>query len=176
MEKKDLDKICLISYNVIFQITMSFAMNIDMGISLFEDKERLKNFQISLIEFNLYIEYILQGLDIEKFGKYYQIKIFFRDIDFCLCKFIYNITSLCPNFPLRKEIFHYMSRDNQFSDYINYVLHLQKDNIIPETEDEKIFNQSIKYNDTIVIGDKYFIDKIKKIKLPCKNLYYINEK
>ena len=45
MEKKDLDKICLISYNVIFQITMSFAMNIDMGISLFEDKEKLKNFQ-----------------------------------------------------------------------------------------------------------------------------------
>ena len=69
-----------------------------------------------------------------------------------------------------------MSRDNQFRDFINYCLHLQKDNITPETEDEKIFNKSIKYNDTIVIGDKYFIDIIKKIKLPCKNVYYINEK
>ncbi len=176
MEKKELDKNFLISYNAIAQITTLFAMNIDMGISLFEDKERLKNFQLSLIEFNLFIEYIYQEFDIEKFGKYYQIKNFFRDIDFCLCKFIYNIINLCTNFPLKNEIFHYMCRDNQFCDYINYGLHLQKDNITPETEDEKIFNQAIKYNDTIVIGDKNFIDIIKKMKLPCKNLYYINEK
>ena len=176
MEKKDLDKIVLVSYNAIFQITTLFAMNIDMGISLFEDKQRLKNFQLSLIEFNLYTEYIIQKFDIEKFGKYYQIKNFYRDIDFCLCKCIYSIINFCPNFPLKKDIFHYMSRDNQFTDYINYGLHLQKDNMTPETEDEKIFNQAIKYNDTIVIGDKYFVDIIKKMKLPCKNLYYINEK
>ena len=56
MEKTELDEIVLVSFNTIFQITTLFAMNIDMGISLFEDKERLKNFQLSLIEFNLYTE------------------------------------------------------------------------------------------------------------------------
>ena len=175
MEKKELDYICIINFNVINQLSNLFAYNIDMGISLFEDKIRLKNFQLSLIEFNLYFEYIFKKYDIKKFCEYYQIKNFYRDIDFCLCKLIYNIILILPNFPLKKEMFYYMSRDIQFRDYINYTLHFEKDNITPENEDEKIFNQSIKYNDTIVIGDNYFIDIIKKIKLPCKNSYYINE-
>ena len=40
---------------------------------------------------------------------------------------------------------------------------------------KKNFNKSIKYNDTIVIGDKNFLDLIKKINLPCKNKYYLKE-
>ena len=47
----------------------------------------------------------------------------------------------------------------------------------PENEQEKLFNQSIRYNHTIVIGDKNFLDIIDKMKLPCKkNFFYLNEK
>ena len=45
----------------------------------------------------------------------------------------------------------------------------------PENEQEKIFNQSIRYNDTIVIGDKNFHDIISKMNLSCKYKYYLNE-
>ena len=43
-----------------------------------------------------------------------------------------------------------------------------------EDEQEKIYNESIKYNNTIVLGDKQFHDSIKKMNLPCENIYYVN--
>ena len=43
-----------------------------------------------------------------------------------------------------------------------------------ENEQEKIYNKAIKFNDTIVLGDKQFHDSIKKMDLPCENIYYVN--
>ena len=57
-----------------------------------------------------------------------------------------------------------------------YLLHLKKDNKIPDSEQQKIFNKAIKYNDTIIIGDEKFLDLMKKINLPCRNKNYLNEK
>ena len=102
------------------------------------------------------------------------MKNYFRDIDFCLTLFIYNIFSYCK-YPLLKEIFGNISKDKRIYNYINYLLHYQKDNKTDENEQEKKLNEAIKYNDTIVIGDKTFHDFISKIKLPCKNKYFIKE-
>ena len=38
-----------------------------------------------------------------------------------------------------------------------------------------VYNNSIKFKDTIVLGDKQFHKKIREINLPCENIFYLNE-
>jgi hypothetical protein len=56
-----------------------------------------------------------------------------------------------------------------------YVFFLKRDYNITNNE-ELTFNNVIKYNDTIVMGDYNFHNLIIKMKLPFKNIYYLNEK
>ena len=154
-----------------------FAMKLEKDKSILEDKKLLKDFQMLLIEFICSFEQLYRKIDIEKFSKYYQIKNYFRDMDFCLCKFIQYTLSLCKTYPFISEINHYINNEEKrCRNYIFYYLHLIKDNITPENEQEKIFNQAIRYNDIIVIEDKNFLDIISKMNLPCKNKYLLNEK
>ena len=56
-----------------------------------------------------------------------------------------------------------------------YAFFLKRDYNITNNE-ELTFNNVIKYNDTIVMGDYNFHNLIIKMKLPFKNIYYLNEK
>ena len=80
----------------------------------------------------------------------------------------------CPDYPLILEINQqYIKKEMRFQYYGLYSVHFQRDNHI-ENEQEKTFNKAIKYNDTIVIGDINFHNLIKRMNLPCKNIYYLN--
>jgi len=157
MDKKVLQTKLAFSFDSLSNLVGVFAMKLDKDKSILEEKELLKDFQKLLIEFNCAYEQLYREMNIEKFSKYYQIKNYFRDMDFCLSKFMQNTLNMCKNYPFISEIDHYINTEEvRFRNYIFYYLHLKKDNIIPENEQEKIFNQAIKYNDTIVIGDKNF--------------------
>ena len=163
------------SFESLTNIICVLANEIGKDKSIIEQKEILHIFHRSLIEFNCSYSRIIQDLNVEELCKYYQVKNFMRDIDFCICLLIHNILILCRNYPLYSEIYSCIITETRFTYYKCYILHLIKDNKIPDNEQEKIFNKSIKYNDTIVIGDKNFHDLIKKINLPCKNKYYLKE-
>ena len=176
MDKKSLQVFLVLSFDSMVNIVGVLAMNVQKGKSILEEKEQLKNFHELLIKFIFAFDQLNNEINIEKFSKYYQIKNYIRDIDFCLGRFLVNVLGLCGNYPLFSDVSRYIRTEIRYRDYIFYSLHLKKDNITPENEQEKIFNEAIRYNDTIVIGDKNFIDLIKKINLPCKNKYYLNEK
>ena len=145
------------------------------GLSILNDKEQLKNLQRLLIEFFCASEQISQGVDFNELSKYYQIKNYIRDIDFCLGKFILCILNNYCNYPYKFELTHpYINKEMRFSYYTLYTQHLKKDNDNNETEELKALNKAIKYNDTIVIGDEDFHNLIRKMNLPCKNINYIN--
>ena len=119
---------------------------------------------------------MIQNINIQEFFKFYQIKNYCRDIDICLLKFLYYNLYFCKYYPLFSDISDYMytykiNVNNSF-----YMLHFRKDSKSYENEKEKIFNESIRYNDTIIIGNKKFHYFIKNIKLPCKNKYFIDDK
>ena len=172
-KKIDLDIIIIEAFNNLIPPLDHLSPKIKNGKSILKEKDSLKKLQASLIEVSCAIEQFGQKIYFEDL-KYYQVKNYFRDIDFCLTLFIYNIFRYC-NYPLLKEIFGNISKDKRIYNYINYLLHYQKDNKTDESEQEKKLNDAIKYNDTIVIGDKMFHDFISKIKLPCKNKYFIKE-
>jgi hypothetical protein len=169
MDEKTVKIKLAFSFNSLTNCIDWLAMDLDKGKSILEEKERLKNFQKLLIEFNCACDQLYREIDIEKFSKYYQIKNYFRDMDFCLCRFIQFILNMCKNYPFISEINHYINTEKiRCRNYIFYYLHFIKDNITPESEQEKIFNQAIRYNDTIVIGDKNFLDTISKMNLLVK--------
>ena len=63
---------------------------------------------------------------------------------------------------MKFEITHpYVSKEKRLAYYTLYSIDYEKNKYI-ENEEEKIFKKAIKYNDTIVIGDKDFHDIIKK--------------
>ena len=132
MDEKTVKIKLAFSFNSLTNCIDWLAMDLDKGKSILEEKERLKNFQKLLIEFNCACDQLYREIDIEKFSKYYQIKNYFRDIDFCLCKFMQNILSFCKNYPLISEINHYIDTEEiRCRNYIFYYLHFKKDNIIP---------------------------------------------
>ena len=173
MDKNKVNTKLAFSFNSLTNCIGLITIDLNNGKSILEEKERLKNFQKLLIEFNCACDQFNLEIDIEKFTEYYQIKNYFRDIDFCLYQFMKNTLGLCKNYPLISEINHYKFLENRFRNYKEYCLHFIKDNITPENEQEKLFNQSIRYNHTIVIGDKNFLDIIDKMKLPCKKIFFI---
>ena len=70
-----------------------------------------------------------------------------------------------------------LNKDKRFIFYLEYQVQTtrQRNNKI-EDEQAKAYNNAIKYNDTIVLGDKHFHKLIHEMKLPCKNIDYKNEK
>ena len=175
MNKSELESNIVAGYNSLINIVEFLANKVDKSISIIKEKEHLKIFHRLLIEIVCSFEQLYQDINIEKLSKYYQIKNYFRDIDFCLGKFML-ITFYYCNLPLSSKISKYFYSEERIRNYIFYILHLKKDNIAPENEQEKNFNNAIKYNDTIVIGDKNFHDIMNKMNLPGKNKYYLNEK
>ena len=84
---------------------------------------------------------------------------------------------MSKDYPLKSEIINtYFNKDKRFLLYLEYNTQIirQKQNQI-EDEKTKANNKSIKYNYTIVLGDKKFRNLINKMKLPCENIYYLNE-
>ena len=163
------------SFNSLMDIVSSLAHKIDNGMSILKDTDALKNLHKLLITFNCSVDQLYQGISFDGM-RYYQVKYYFSDIDFCVSLFLFNIFKYNSKNPLISEFISCIYSDKRVYKYIMYLLHLKKDNKIPDNEQEKIFNKSIKYNDTIIIGDEKFLDLMKKINLPCKNKYYLNEK
>ena len=144
-------------------------------MSILNEKDELKIFKRLLIQINFAFENYYNGYDSAGLSKFYQIKNYIRDINFNLGKIIHNIfIFLCKKNDLKQEIMNpYRSFERRFKYYAEYSVYLKNDeNINIENEEEaKIFNKAIRYNHTVVIGDKNFHDIIFKMKLPCKREY-----
>ena len=163
-------------FHTLIKIVDSLCEKINKGLSILNEKEQLKTLQRILIEIPCSSEQISQGVDFYEFSKYYQIKHYIRDIDFCLGRFIMYVLNTFCNYPFKYELTHpYINKEMRFMYYGLYTQHFKKDNDEKnETEEIKNFNKAIKYKDTIVIGDKDFHNLIMKMNLPCENINYLN--
>ena len=163
-------------FYTLIKIVDSLCEKINKGLSILNEKEQLKTLQRILIEIPCSSEQISQGVDFYEFSKYYQIKHYIRDIDFCLGRFIMYVLNTFCNYPFKYELTHpYINKEMRFMYYGLYTQHFKKDNDEKnETEEIKNFNKAIKYKDTIVIGDKDFHNLIMKMNLPCENINYLN--
>ena len=173
---KDIAPIVIPEFNSLMDIISTLSHKVQKGESILGEKDKLKSLHKSMFIINCIFQQMIHNINIHEFIKYYQIKNYCRDIDICLIKFLYYNLYFCKYYPLFSEISDYM---NTYEIYINsrfYFLHFKKDSKSYENEQEKIFNESIRYNDTIIIGNKKFHDLIKNIKLPCKNKYFIDDK
>ena len=154
------------------------ASKVNKGISILNDKKNLNNLHKLLICINLSKDQIEGKYIIYDIIQFYQIKYYLKDIDFCLGKTILNVFEhLSKDYPLKSQIINtYLNKDKRFLLYLEYNTQIirQKQNQI-EDEKTKAYNKSIKYNHTIVLGDKKFHNLINKMKLPCENIYYLNE-
>ena len=163
-------------YNVLVKIAYLFDFAVDNGLSILNEKERLKIFHKTLIEIICSNDQLKDKKSYEELSEYYQIKNFLRDIDFCLGKVIIDIIkNSCKNYPLELDIYNTYS-DNEKRSFLyklyRAIVKLYNEN---KQEDEyiKAYNKAIKYNDTIVLGEEQFFNSIKKIDLPCQNIYYL---
>ena len=166
-------------FNELIDSVQILSTKIDYGMSILNEKDKLKILQRLLIKINFEIENYFKDYDPVGLSKFYQIKNYIRDINFNLGKIIFNIfIFLCKNNDLKQDILNpYMSLEKRFSYYGTYSIYLknEKDINIENEEEAKIFNKAIRYNHTVVIGDKNFHNIIFKMKLPCKR-DYIEEK
>ena len=89
--KSDLESNIISGFNALIDIVRSLAYKVNDCKSILNEKEKLKILHRFLIEINFSIEQLIEGFNIEKLNKYYQIKNYIRDIDFCLGKIILNI-------------------------------------------------------------------------------------
>ena len=176
MSKSELESNANSGFNSIIPIAEELAFKVNKGESILNENEKLEILHRFLIEINFSIENLILGINIQEITKYYQIKNYIRDIEFCLGRVIFNILGYyCKDYPLKFKIVHpYISMEKRIHYYTIYSVPSERDNNIEEQQ-EKSLNKSIKYNDTIVIGDQNFHNLVKKMNLPCKNTYYINE-
>ena len=164
--------------NSLVNVVDVLASKVNKGISILNDKKNLNNLHKLLICINLSKDQIEGKYIIYDIIQFYQIKYYLKDIDFCLGKTILNVFEhLSKDYPLKSQIINtYLNKDKRFLLYLEYNIQIirQKQNQI-EDEKTKAYNKSIKYNHTIVLGDKKFHNLINKMKLPCENIYYLNE-
>ena len=85
--KADLDS----GFESLTDVICSLANQIGKDKSLFTEIEILHLFHRSLIEFHCSYSGFFEDLNVEELCKYYQVKNFMRDIDFCICLLIHNI-------------------------------------------------------------------------------------
>ena len=170
----ELSQKCIRGFHSLTFLCDDLCEKIYNGFCILNDKEELKTLQKLLIEIVCASEQISQGIDFYELSKYYQIKNYIRDMDFCLGKFILYILNTYCNYPYKVELIQsYSRKDMRFLYYTLYTQHLKRDNDNNETEELKSLNRSIKYNDTIVIGDEDFHYLIRKMNIPCKNINYL---
>ena len=175
LKYKDIVPIVIPEFNSLMDIISTLSHKVQKGESILKEIDKLKSFHKSMFIINCAFEQMIYNINIQEFINYYQIKNYWRDIDICLLKFLYYNLYFCKYYPLFYEIKDYMKTNKINMDNMYYLLHFKKDSKSYENEQEKSFNESIRYNDTIIIGNKKFHDLIKKIKLPCKNRYYIDD-
>ena len=171
----DIAPIIIPEFNSLIDIISTLSHKVQKGESILNDTDKLKSFHKSMIIINCSFKQMIHRINIQDFFKYYQIKNYCRDIDACLIKFLYYNLYFCKYYPLFSEISNNMENNKINTDTIFYMPHFKKDSKSYDNEQEKIFNESIRYNDTIIIGNKKFHDLIKKIKLPCKNKYFLDD-
>ena len=176
MSKSELESNVISGFNALTGIVEYLSDKVSKGMSILNEDEKLTILHRLLIEINFSIEQLMFEYNIHELSKYYQIKNFIRDIEFCLGKIIFNILSYyCQNYPLKYEITHpYINMEKRLFYYSVYSMNLTKNNNFKD-EQQKSLNKALKYNDTIVIGDNNFYELIKKMNLPCENIYYLNE-
>ena len=162
----------------LINIVDTLASKVNKGISILHDKENLKDLHKLLIDINFVNLQIKSKYKIYEINQYYQIKFYLKDIDFCLCKIIVNFfLDLSNDYPLKSEIINtYLNNDKRLFFYLGYIAQIsrQKQNK-NEDEQTKAYNKAIKFNNTIVLGDKQFHNIIGKMNIPCKNIVYKNE-
>ena len=162
--------------NSLINIVDDLAIKVNKGLSILKEKEKLKIIQRNFIEIFSSAHLLTWEINIKELREYYQIKNFLRDIDYCLgITLIEMIDIFCAEYPLKLEIKKpFLLKEKRNYIYRDYEIRSKNIDDI-ETEEEKIYNKAIKYNDTIVFGDKHFHDLINKINLPFGNIYYLNE-
>ena len=180
MNKNEIKSNIIFKINSLINIVDTLSFKVDKGISILNENEKLKNFQRLLIEISFLIDEFNCKYNVINLSKFYQIKNYIRDIDFCVGKVLFDIlNTYCNNYPLLfKIIYPYIYNERRYKYYLQYSYRLKDVNINIGAENEKeckALNKAIKYNDTVVIGDKNFHNLIIKMNLPCKNKYYINE-
>ena len=162
----------------LINIVDTLASKVNKGISILHDKENLKVLHKLLININFLNLQIESKYNFSEINRYYQIKFYLTDIDFCLCKIIVNFfQDLSNDYPLKSEIINtYSNNDKRLFFYLGYQTQIfrQKQNK-NEDEQTKAYNKAIKFNNTIVLGDKQFQNIIGKMNIPCKNFVYKNE-
>ena len=176
MEQKELYEIFASGYNSLILTVDSLVSQINKSNSILNKKQELKLLQTILIELNLLNAQLFDKYNVPQLIEFYQIKNYLRDIDFCLSLAIIDIIhNSCQNYPSQFEITpSYLNKDKRIIFYQVYSIQAKKINDI-EDEQAKDYNAAIKYNETIVLGDNNFHELIKKINIPCENIYYLNE-
>ena len=178
LNENDILKIEIIAINLIMKYADNLATKVKEGKSILNEILDLKILQRFLIEFYCSIEIKYKEYDISQIKEYYQVKNFLRGIDFCLgISLVDIITFYSNNYPFEKRIRNlYNNKDQRIYFCKTYSIHnLKMNDNINEDEQLKIYNKSIKYKDTLVLGDKNFHYLVSKINLPCENIIYLNE-
>ena len=177
MDKSELKSNIISGFNSLVTIVDTLAFKVNKGLNILNENEKLKLLHKLLIEIKCSIDQSLGGTNIEKLSEFYQVKNFFRDIDFCLGQVIINILIYyCKDYPLKFEITHpYLNKEKRWRYYSLYAIDIKIDYNI-KNKDEQILNNTIKYNNTIVMGDYNFHNLIIQMKLPFKNIHYLDEK
>ena len=120
MDKTELESNIVSGFNSLIPIIDSLANKIDKGISILNENEKLKNMQRIIIETCFSMEQLNKGINIEELCKYYQIKNYIRDIDFCLGKFFITIlTTYCKGYFIETELTSsFLNKEQRFRYYL----------------------------------------------------------
>ena len=165
--------------NSLIQCTNNLAFKINNGLSILDEKFNLKILQKLLIEIHCLIEVIYNNCYFSQLIEYYEIKNFLKDIDFCVGVALIDIIEsyLGNDYPLTEKISQfYRIKEQRFSKYKIYKINVKCLNENKSNDLQlKVYNEAIKFKDTIVLGDKHFHNIISKMNLPCENIYYLNE-
>ena len=162
----------------LFTILEKLSKKIMENECILDEKEDLKEIQI-LCLYLLFISFKMANQDFYSFINYYQIKNFFRDIDFCLKLLVYSKFGMFKigEINLIDEInFSLSICDLRYPIYLAYAgIEALNKNKFTE-EEKKIINDSLTIKDFIIIGDKKFHEKIKTIEKNIKSnsLGYLN--
>ena len=147
--------------------------------SILDEKEKLKELQIIIISHSTYISRLFNMNNLS--SKYYQIINIFRDIDFCIKTYLLDqiliINNKKHNF-LDELILCMNFTELRYCLYSMYPLHTNKNLITNQFKEEEIniINNTLTIKDFIVIGDKFFHEKIKTIEsiIKSKSFKHLN--
>ena len=179
LNDEDLEIIMYTCLNEIILIIHGLASKVENGRSILNENEKdnLTKLHYTLIKFICSFDQFFDHYNMTEFSKFYQVKYYLKDIDFSLGLTIIDILNgFCKDYPFNLEFkIPFIYKEQRIAFYKMYIPDAEKQNDI-ENDQAKAYRKAITYNDTIVLGDKNFHNFIKKINLPVKPIYYLNEK